>query len=200
MSCRLVAVAGAAVFAASVLACSGSISPGYGEADDEQSAVAKAGAGGAPSASGAAGRAATPTAPAAGGNGSSTPTARPPVATAGSSSTSTGSTPAGAYCDAPGKIFNNDNGCNGDDRGCHGSGSINGDFAVSLQNLLALKDKEPEDKCGKFIDTANPKASLLLTMTQSPTPPGCFPLTMPESAPQLSDDDKACIENWLTQF
>ncbi len=118
----------------------------------------------------------------------------PPVGGAG------GGTPSGDYCDAPGTVLIPR--C-GTSSACHGAGSLSGDFAESdakartYVNRASLRDPA----CGLYINSANPDASTILTMTNGEAGPSCYPIPMPigsgEDLPQAEVD---CIAEWLSQF
>jgi hypothetical protein len=155
---------------------------------------ASGGAGGS-SSSGAGGTASTP---AGGSGGSGTGVAGSSTSNAGTTSGSSGAGSSADVCDAPGTIFTPVCGTSG----CHDSASTIGNFGGSEAQAKALVDKPGVSgaACGKFIDSANPNASLLLTMTGDTPPKGCFMVPMPLGGDALTADQTACITSWLSQF
>jgi len=101
-------------------------------------------------------------------------------------------------CDAPTKVFTPTCGT----AGCHDATSTFGNFGGGDAAARSVVDKPGvEARCtDKFIDSANPQASLIYTMTLDTPPQGCFPSPMPLNLPALSDSDTACIVSWLSQF
>jgi hypothetical protein len=114
---------------------------------------------------------------------------------AGSGSSGSGST--GPVCDAVTKVFTK---CSF--QPCHGDGSNNGSFADSEAAARALLDKPTRNtNCGKFIDSANPEDSAILTKLDDPacgSPQGGA--QMPFNADPLSEEDIECVRSWVSQF
>ncbi|MEO8177670.1 MAG: hypothetical protein ABI895_02450 [Deltaproteobacteria bacterium] len=115
---------------------------------------------------------------------------------AGSGTAGSGSSlppPTGPVCDAVAKVFPK---CSF--QPCHGDGSTNGSFADSEAAARALLDKPTRNtQCGKYIDSANPDASAILTKLDDPT---CGGAQMPFNADPLSDEDIDCVRSWVYQF
>jgi hypothetical protein len=123
-----------------------------------------------------------------------------PVGRGGAGPSSGGSGSGAAVCDAPTKILIPR--C-GSGSSCHGSGSINGDFGVSEAAAKALVDKPSQNGagCGLYINSSSPDDSLLLTKVNDTFNKGqCGPLQMPLTGAYLTDDEEACIQDWLSQF
>lgn len=83
--------------------------------------------------------------------------------------------------------------------GCHGQGSNLGDFAASEEAALSYVG-ESGVICGgqgPIIDPENPADSVLI-LKLSDDPPCGQP--MPQNGPLLSDDDVACLEEWIASL
>jgi hypothetical protein len=106
----------------------------------------------------------------------------------------------GNVCDAYTQVFSVS--CTGG--GCHSEpGALIGDFASGPDAANALVDKVSSRgaACGKLIDSGTTDDSLILQMVENTQDPGaCFPLPMPLGGDDLSQTDKDCIQDWLTQF
>jgi hypothetical protein len=123
-------------------------------------------------------------------------------ASGGSASTGTAGTgstvamlppPTGPTCDAVTQVFPK---CSF--QPCHGDGSTHGAFADSEASARLLLNKATQNTtCGKYIDTANPDASAILTKL-SATP--CGGAQMPYNAKPLPQEDIDCVRSWLYQF
>ena len=99
-------------------------------------------------------------------------------------------------CDAPTLVFQKS--CDGP--ACHGAGSPFGGFAdpESVESLVGATGIQGPD-CGAFIDPETPEASLILTRVTGETLCGA-PSNMPLGRAALSDEEVACLEDWLQQF
>jgi hypothetical protein len=77
-----------------------------------------------------------------------------------------------------------------------------GDFGESEAKARTYVDKasEREPSCGLYINSANPDASLLLTMTTGEQGPTCYPVVMPLGSGDLPQEDVDCLADWLSQF
>jgi len=109
---------------------------------------------------------------------------------AGSGTSGSGST--GAVCDAPTKVLAYYCGLGS---GCHGPGAALGDFGVDEAAALALVDKPTKNAgCGKYIDSANPDQSAVLTKLGASPPCGG---QMPFNSDPLEQADVDCLKSWL---
>lgn len=85
--------------------------------------------------------------------------------------------------------------------GCHGNpGSAFGDFASSEDAAREFIGVESGIACagqGSIVDTDDPSASLLVTKVNGEAECG---QPMPPTGVQLSDDEIACIESWISGF
>jgi hypothetical protein len=101
--------------------------------------------------------------------------------------------PTGPTCDAVTKVFPK---CSF--QPCHGADSQHGSFADSDAAARLLLDKPTQNAaCGKYIDSANPDASAILTKLADPP---CGGVQMPFNADPLSQSDIDCVRSWLFQF
>lgn len=113
--------------------------------------------------------------------------------TGGGSSGASGSGSTGPACDAVTKVFPK---CSF--QPCHGDGSNNGSFADSESAARALLNTPTRNtQCGKYIDSANPEASAILTKLDDPP---CGGAQMPFNADPLSAEDIDCVRSWVSQF
>jgi hypothetical protein len=87
-----------------------------------------------------------------------------------------------------------------DGSGCHGAGSTVGNFAESIEiaegfvGLSPVPDGECADEDNPVIDTENPRQSLLVQKVDGSPPCGD---DMPLGPAALSDDDVACLVEWI---
>lgn len=170
----------------------GALADGYGGAAQVGSGGGAGGAGSGNAGSGNAGSANAGSANAGSGNPGGGAGGGEPVGNAGSGG--------GGVCDAYEDIFVAKCG----NAGCHNDGSINGAFAGEAPPLaadLVNSVSSRGDACGVLVDPAALEESLILTMvTGEADPSACFPALMPLGGDNLTPDEIACIEDWLTQF
>jgi hypothetical protein len=88
--------------------------------------------------------------------------------------------------------------CNGEN--CHGTGSVNANFAESEAIAAAFAGEDPVTAdCsmdGPLINTDNPRGSLLIQKVNGTVPCGnAMPLVG-----SLSDSDIACLEEWIREL
>jgi hypothetical protein len=128
-----------------------------------------------------------------GGQGGGNAGGSPPVGGEG------GGAPSGMYCDAPGIVLIPK--C-GNSVACHGAGSLSGDFGESEAKARTFVDRASlrDPACGRYINSADPEASTLLTMTNGEAGPNCYPVTMPLGSGDLPPEDLDCLADWLSQF
>lgn len=85
--------------------------------------------------------------------------------------------------------------------GCHGNpGSAFGDFASGEDAAREFVGVESGIACagqGAIVDADNPSASLLVTKINGEAECG---QPMPPTGEQLSDEDIACVEEWISGF
>jgi len=113
---------------------------------------------------------------------------------AGSASVA-GSGSTGDICDAPTKVLTYYCGLGS---GCHGAEANFGDFGASEEAARALVDKSTKNaSCGKYIDSADPESSAILTKLSDPT---CGGAQMPFGSKPLAQADVDCVRSWLSQF
>jgi hypothetical protein len=109
---------------------------------------------------------------------------------AGSGSSGSGST--GEVCDAPTKVLAYYCGLGS---GCHGPGAALGDFGEDEAAALALVDQPTKNTaCGKYIDSADPDKSAVLTKLEANPPCG---QQMPFGSDPLEQEDIDCLKSWL---
>jgi len=197
---RMSTMACVGVLAAWFVACAGEDIPPI---DDELRADVEEkygdGAGGQLGSAGAGGSGATPRGGSSGAAGSGGGQSQAGGGAAGASVVGGGGTLVVNDCDAFGTIIVARCG----QPTCHNSGSAQGDFARGDEQVIFDYVDRPStvSTCdGRFIDSRNTDDSLLLTKTASPIPQGCGNLQMPLSGALLTDDQTACLQEWLTQF
>jgi hypothetical protein len=81
--------------------------------------------------------------------------------------------------------------------GCHADGSAQGDFGASEEAARAYIGQEGDGLCageGPIIDPDDPSASVLVQKVDGSATCGS---PMPLGSEPLSDDDIACIEEWI---
>lgn len=99
-------------------------------------------------------------------------------------------------CDAVADVFQVS--CAGG--GCHSPpGATIGDFAAGTAEAEAFVDVSPilNASCGPMIDTADPLNSAILRKTEAQP---CGGQPMPPSGAPISATQRACLEDWLSQF
>lgn len=81
--------------------------------------------------------------------------------------------------------------------GCHGDGSAFGDFAVSEDRAATFVGAEPIlcEEAGVMIDPEDPPSSYLVQKLRGDPPCG---LPMPLAGGFFSDDELACVEQWIS--
>jgi hypothetical protein len=112
---------------------------------------------------------------------------------------SSGSGGGGDRCDAPGTILVSRCGS----AGCHNDGAINGGFGVDDPAALADFVDLPsnyQDCQQPIIDSSDPENSLLYTKITGEFEPTCGNLQMPANGDFLSEEEEACVLDWLGGF
>lgn len=88
--------------------------------------------------------------------------------------------------------------------GCHNETSTQGAFAVEGEEdaITDFVDRASTfDTCDLvFIDSSDPTQSLLQRRTEEDNTPGCGLVGRMPLGAQLSAEDQACLNEWLTQF
>jgi hypothetical protein len=82
--------------------------------------------------------------------------------------------------------------------GCHGPGSAFGEFAVSEEAAREFIGVESGLSCagqGSIVDTDDPSASLIITKINGEAECGS---PMPLTGEQLTDEEIACVEEWIS--
>jgi len=194
-------MAGVGALAAWFVACAGeTIPPVDEELRDDIEEVYDDGAGGqtgnAGSGGGNAGSANTPNGGAAGAGGD-----EPPGGAAGAGGGEpVGGGGGGDVCDAYNQVLVPTCGL----AGCHNEGSSQGAFAIDGEEagITAFVDRASTfDTCDLvFIDSNDPTQSLLQRRTEEDTIEGCGLVGRMPLGDELSADDQACLNEWLTQF